>query len=90
MAYPICGPGRDCKLEPQCHLWEYKREAVSTESGALQDLEEAYKLRNSSTRGNKKQGASISVESLRKPQNLLMGLMEGISPQKAVKSGGSD
>lgn len=56
----ICRPRKDHKLELKFHLWENKRETVSTWAGMLQDEEKANKLKNSATKGRKKSRTNAS------------------------------
>ena len=70
----LAGPNllamRDHKFKLQCHLWENKREAVSTWPCVLQDENTAYKIKNCVIRRNNKCWASASIEDLRNCQNL--------------------
>lgn len=59
---------------------------LSALDGAFQDQEEPYKLKDSATRGSKKNGAGVSIEVLRKSQNPSVFF----SQSQLVKTGGGN
>lgn len=57
----------------------------------MQDQEKTYKLKNSSTSANKKYGAGVFIEGLRKPQKPKQGLKKVFYFQsQSEKNGGRD
>lgn len=79
----MCRLKRDHKIKVQSHLWENKREAVSTEPGVLKDPEQTYKFKNCATKWSKKQQWGYP-QKYRVASESLAGLMKSIFLPNAI------